>query len=60
LDVAVAFANHASRDLDTIIDRMANEEFALEQAPANYPSNYSSAYSPGAPMSSAGWRRRFR
>ncbi|HAY22750.1 MAG TPA: sulfotransferase [Desulfobacterales bacterium] len=29
LDVAVAFANHASRDLDTVIDRMGDEGFAL-------------------------------
>lgn len=29
LDVAVAFANHLSRDLDTAIDRMADAEFAL-------------------------------
>ncbi len=29
LDVTVAFANHNSRDLDTIIRQMADEEFAL-------------------------------
>ena len=60
LDVAVAFANHNSRDLDTIIRQMADEEFAFQPTPGNYPANYDSACSPGAPMSSVGWPHRFR
>jgi aryl sulfotransferase len=37
LDVAVAFANHASRDLDTIINRMADTEFALAAGAGRLP-----------------------
>ncbi len=37
LDVAVAFANHNSRDLDTTIDHMANEELALEAGAGHLP-----------------------
>jgi hypothetical protein len=37
LDVAVAFANHANSDLDTIIHRMADEEFALASGTGQLP-----------------------